>query len=93
MKELREAIVGELREGAVGGSTYEASLLSSDVIYAEEEPLAARLTELVYQAVEQLSTDKGRSGRQKLFKQLDRTTDDDHGESVYAYFVFRGLEA
>lgn len=93
LKELREAIAGELRHGAVCGSTYEASLLSRDVIREEEEPLAGRLTELAYRAIEQLATDKGRSGRQRLFKDLDHTTDDDYGESVYAYFVFRGLEA
>ena len=86
MRQLKQAIRDELRQGAVMGSTDEARLLSADMVAPEEEKRADRLTRAAYAAVNRLKPAK--KGARRLFKDLEKTPDDYDGESVYAFFVF-----
>lgn len=86
MKQLRQAMRDELRQGAVMGNTDDARLLSADMVFPEEVARADRLTRAAYAAVNRL---KLTPGKRRPFPNLDPADDRD---SVYAYFVFVELE-
>lgn len=85
--DVRRSILSELRQGYVMGSTEEARLLAADMVRPEEDALATFLFEKVCKSVEAL---RAAPGKRRLFTDLEPQEDDD--ESVYAYFVFTGLE-
>lgn len=85
LREVKETIRDELRQGAVMGSGDDARLLSADMVRPEEEKRADRLTRAAYAAVNRLSPAK--KGARRLFLELEETPDDYDGESVYAFFV------
>lgn len=83
--DVRRGIRSELSQGCVMGSTEEARLLQADVVQPEEADLAEFLFEKVCKAVEKM-----RSNKRRLFTDLESGEED--SESVYAYFIFTGLE-
>lgn len=84
--DVRRGILYELNQGCIMGSTEEARLLQADVVQPEEADLAEFLFEKVCKSV-----DKLRGNKRRLFTDLEESDDED-AESVYAYFVFTGLE-
>ena len=88
MRQVKQAIRDELRQGAVAGSTGDARLLSADMVAPEEEKRADQLTRAAYAAVNRLKPAK--KGARRLFTDLEETPDEFDGESVYAFFVFVG---
>lgn len=84
MRQVKQAIRCELRQGAVMGSTDDARLLSADMVAPDQEKRADQLTRAAYAAVNRLKPAK--KGARRLFTDLEKTTDD--GDSVYAFFVF-----
>lgn len=84
--DVRRGILYELNQGCIMGSTEEARLLQADVVQPEEADLAEFLFEKVCKSVEKL-----RGNKRRLFTDLEESDDED-SESVYAYFVFTGLE-
>lgn len=85
--ELREALMEELRWGAVAGSTDDARLLSADIIDPKEEKRADALTRAAYAAIRRDVRMK-KSGARYPFPELEPSTEEDDDYSVYAYFVF-----
>lgn len=84
LAEVKRELTGELRQGAVMGSTDDARLLSADFVAPDEEKRADRLTRAAYAAVRRIKPAK--KGARKLFLDLEKGEDDD--ETVYAFFVF-----
>ena len=85
LSELKQAIRDELRQGAVMGSTDDARMLSADVIQPGEEKRADQLTRAAYAAINRIRPAK--KGARTLFSDLEPYTEDDQGETVYAFFV------
>lgn len=88
MAQIKQAIRSEIRQGAVMGSTDDARLLAADMVDPGEERRADMLTRRAYAAVARMKPAK--KGQRRFFTDLEQTEDD---ESVYAFFVFRTLEA
>lgn len=88
MRQVKQAIRDELRQGAVAGTTDAARLLSADMVAPEEEKRADRMTRAAYAAINRLKPAK--KGARRLFTGLEETPDEFDGESVYAFFVFVG---
>lgn len=88
--EIKDAIRSELSQGAVMGSTDSARLLSADLVRPGEEAQADRVTRAAYAAVNRIKPEK--KGQRTFFRDLEKTTDDDHAETVYAFFVFVEIE-
>lgn len=86
LKDVKSAIKDELRQGAVSGNTDNARLLSADLVRPDEEKQADRVTRAAYAAVNRMRLADKR--KWKLFMDLEESTDDDCGDSVYAFFVF-----
>ena len=89
--QLRDALRDELRQGAVCGSTDDARLLSADLVRPDEEKRADALTRAAYAAIAR-DVRMRKPGPRRPFADLDPSTDDGDGESVYAYFVFKERE-
>lgn len=89
LAQIRAAIRSEISQGAVMGSTDEARLLSADMVAPEEERRADMLTRRAYAAVSRMTP--ARKGQRRFF--MDMEPQDDDAETVYAFFVFRTLEA
>lgn len=87
MRDIKDALKNEIRQGAIMGSTDVARLLAADWVLPEEEAKADRLVRAVYAAINRLKPAK--KGARVLFRELE--TDDD-GDSTYAFFVFVTLE-
>ena len=88
MRQVKQAIRDELRQGAVAGSSDAARLLSADMVAPEEEKRADQLTRAAYAAINRLKPAK--KGARRLFTGLEKTPDEFDGESIYAFFVFVG---
>jgi hypothetical protein len=88
MRQVKQAIRDELRQGAVAGSTDAARLLSADMVAPEEEKRADQVTRAAYAAINRLKPAK--KGARRLFTDLEETPDEFDGESVYAFFIFVG---
>lgn len=88
MRQVKQAIRDELRQGAVAGSTDAARLLSADMVAPGEEKRADQLTRAAYAAINRLKPAK--KGARRLFTDLEETPDEFDGEPVYAFFVFVG---
>lgn len=86
LRQLKQAIRDELRQGAVMGSDDSTRLLSADMVRPDEEKQADRITRAAYAAVNRIRPAK--KGARRLFTDLEQTPDDWDGESVYAFFVF-----
>lgn len=86
LKEIKEAIFDELKQGYVMGSNDYARLLSADLVKPEEDYLADKVTRAAYAAVNRIKPAK--KGQRKFFTDLDKTDENDYDESVYAFFVF-----
>lgn len=86
VRQVKQAIRDELRQGAVAGSTDAARLLSADMVAPEEEKRADQLTRAAYAAVNRLKPAK--KGARRLFTNLEETPDEFDGEYVFAFFVF-----
>jgi hypothetical protein len=89
MAQIKQAIRSELSQGAVMGSTDDARLLSADMVAPEEERRADMLTRRAYAAVSRMTP--ARKNQRRFFTDLEQTEDDD--STVYAFFVFRTMEA
>jgi hypothetical protein len=89
MAQIKYAIRSELRHGAVMGSTDEARLLSADMVAPGEERRADMLIRRAYAAVARMTP--ARKNQRRFFTDLEQTEDDE--TTVYAFFVFRTLEA
>jgi hypothetical protein len=90
LREIKEAIRAELRQGAVAGSGDDARLLSADMVRPGEEKRADTLTRAAYAAVNRISGAK--KGQRTFFRELEKSTNGDSDESVYAFFVFREVD-
>lgn len=89
MRELRDMLRDELRQGAVAGSDEIASLLSADFVKPEEERKADQVTRAAYAAVNRLRL---QPGKRRPFPNLEKRAEPyDDSESVYAFFVFMEL--
>jgi len=88
MKQIKQAIGRELREGAVMGSDDQARLLSADMVRPHEDKLADQLTRATYAAVNRMKPAK--KGQRKFFTDLE-TDDSEDRETVWAFFVFREI--
>lgn len=88
MSDIKREIRRQLWEGAVMGSTDEARLLSADMVAPAEERRADMLTHRAYAAVARMKP--ARKGQRRFFTDIEQTEDSD---TVYAFFVFRTLEA
>ena len=88
MRQVKQAIRDELRQGAVAGSTDAARLLSADMVAPGEEKRADQVTRAAYAAINRLKPAK--KGARRLFTDLEKTPDEFDGESVCAFFVFVG---
>lgn len=86
LKQIKSAIMDELRQGYVMGDTEEARLLSADMLTREEEKQVDKVTKAAYAAVNRIKPNK--KGQRKFFLDLEEVDEDYDGESVYAYFVF-----
>ena len=87
IRDVRQAILAELSQGYTMGSTEEARLLQADVV----EPIEDALAKLIYEkAIAAVKALRAAPGKRRLFTDLEPQEDGD--ESVYAYFVFTGLE-
>ena len=89
LAQIRAAIRSEISQGAVMGSTDEARLLSADMVAPTEERRADMLTQRAYAAVARMKP--ARKGQRRFFTDIEQTEDGD--STVYAFFVFRTLEA
>jgi hypothetical protein len=85
MRELRQAMRDELRQGAIAGNDEIARLLSADMVKPEEEKQADKVTRAAYAAVNRLRL---APGKRKPFPQLDLQPEDSDSQ-VYAFFVIR----
>ena len=88
LKQIKDALRYELRNGYIGGNCDAARLLSADLVQPHEEKLADALTRAAYAAVNRLKPAK--KGQRTFFNDLDDPCDD-HDYSVYAYVVLRDL--
>lgn len=86
---IKEAIMGEIRQGAVAGNNDIAFLLSSDFVGQGRERDADKATKAAYAAIRRMKP--ATKGQRKFFLELEEQADDD-SESVYAYFVFKEVE-
>jgi hypothetical protein len=87
LAQIRAAIRSEISQGAFMGSSDEARLLSADMVTPAEERRAEMLTRRAYAAVARMKPN--RKGQRRFFTDIEQTDDD----TVYAFFVFRTLEA
>lgn len=90
LKDVKNAILSELSQGAVMGSTDNARLLSADMVGEDEVKQADRVTRAAYAAVNRMRLADPR--KRKLFMALEESEDNDRCGSVYAFFVFVVLE-
>ena len=90
LKQIKEAIRRELREGAVAGSCDAARLLSADMVRPCEEKQADALTRAAYAAVNKIKP--AVKGQRRFFTDLEDSDDSDDGETVWAFFVLRDQE-
>jgi hypothetical protein len=86
LKDVKNAIKDELRQGAVSGNTDNARLLSDDMVGEDEVKQADRVTRAAYAAVNRMRLADPR--KRKLFMELEEIDENDCYESVYAFFVF-----
>ena len=84
LKEIKQAIRDELRQGAVMGNTENARLLSADLVRPDEENRADLVTRAAYAAVNRIKP--ARKGQRRFFTDVE--PGDEWSDTVYAYFVF-----
>lgn len=84
LKQIKDALRDELRDGCVMGNCDVARLLSADLVQPHEEKKADALTRAAYAAVNRIKP--AQKGQRKFFNHLD----DDY--DVYAYFVLRSTK-
>ena len=90
LKQIKDALRYELRDGYIGGNCDAARLLSADLVRPHEEKLADALTRAAYAAVNRIKPAK--KGQRTFFNDLDDPCDDDDDDNyVCAYFVLRDL--
>lgn len=89
LKQIKESLAYEVRQGAIAGSERLAYLLSSDFVSPEEEKEADKAVKAAYAAIRRIKP--AVKGKRKFFTDLEKDIDDDC-ESVYAYFVFMPLD-
>lgn len=87
-KEIREALRGELRQGAVMGSSDDARLLSHDMVKPKEEKRADALTRAAYAAINRDVKGAKKGARVLRDANLPSLDECEDGETVYAFFVF-----
>lgn len=85
LKEIKEALRGELAQGAVMGSSRLAYLLSADWVAPQDEGDAIAATRRAHAAINRLAPVW--KYQKRFFLDLPKTDDDD-ADSVYAFFVF-----
>lgn len=84
IRDIREAIKDELRQGAVMGSCDLAFLLSADCVGTEREKDAEQAVRAAYAAVNRLRP--ARENQRLFFTDIEPCEDDEF--HVYAYFIF-----
>lgn len=91
LKEIKQALLSELGEGAVMGNDENAFLLSADYVGPENADKADQVFKAAIASVNRIKPNK--KGQRTFFKDLEPLDDnDDSGETVYAFFVFVELE-
>lgn len=88
LKDIKSAIIDELKWGYVMGSTNDARLLSCD--YIQDDAMlkrAEQLTKAAYAAVNRIKPTK--KGQRTFFNDIEAYEEGD--DTVYAYFVFREI--
>lgn len=86
LKDIKLAIVNELKWGYVSGNGEDAELLCADYIHNPEDiKRAEQLTRAAYAAVNRIKPNI--KGQRTFFKDLEEETEDCDC-MVYAYFVF-----
>lgn len=87
LKDIKDSIKNEIRQGAIAGSTDYARLLSGDIVEPGEEKLAAQVKRAAYAAVNRIKPAK--KGQRKFFTNIQEPCDEsEYCETVYAWFVF-----
>jgi len=89
LRQLKQALRDELRQGAVCGNDDDARMLSADMVRPHEEKRADALTRAAYAAIARIKPATPR--KRSLFQGLEYGQYDDVGEMVYAYFVFMDI--
>ena len=85
LKDIKQAILDELRWGYVSGDNKDAELLRADFIHDPEDfKRAEQLTKAAYAAANRMKPNA--KGQRTFFKDLEEAEDSD--SIVYAYFVF-----
>lgn len=84
LKDIKDAIKDEIRQGAIAGSTEYARLLSADIVKPGEEKLADQVTRAAYASVNRMKPAK--KGQRKFFMDIEEPCED--CETVWAFFVF-----
>lgn len=85
MSEIKQALMDELRQGAIGGYDDLAWLLSSDYVGEERESDANEATKRAYAAINRMKPNV--KGQRRFFTDLEKSIDE-NDETVYAFFVF-----
>lgn len=85
MSEIKQALVNELQQGAIGGNDDLAWLLSSDYVGEEREADANEATKRAYAAINRMKPNV--KGQRRFFTDLEKSIDE-NDETVYAFFVF-----
>lgn len=83
LRQIKQSMRDELRQGAVMGSDDDARLLSSDMIEPEKEKRADFITRKAYAAINRIKPAK--KGQRTFFNDIEFSENDDI--TVYAFFV------
>lgn len=86
LRQLKQALRDEVRQGAVMGNDDDARMLSAGMVRPCEESRADALTRAAYAAIERIKLATPR--KRPMFPDLEYGQYDDVGEMVYCYFVF-----
>jgi len=87
LRDIKQEIRNELRQGCVAGSCDAASMLQADHVSPQDEAMADALTRAAYAAVNKIKPQV--KGQRKFFLDLEC---DEEDPCVYAYFVLRDQE-
>ena len=85
LRNIKESLKNELRQGAIAGNDTCAMFLASDFVLPEHVKLADQYVRAAYAAINRLKPVK--KGQRRFFTDLEEQGED-YDYSVYAYFVF-----
>lgn len=88
LKQIKDSLRDELRQGYVSGTCDVARILQADWVPPREEKIAEALTYAAYVAVKKIKP--ARRGQRTFFTDLEPDAED--GDTVYAFFVLRDRE-